>query len=61
MDTINVMNADLTMLGHGYVADARDVLQDMYDLFVHNAPPAKRFSLRKALNEKGQPFWLIGA
>jgi hypothetical protein len=61
IDTINVTNADLTMLGHGYVADARDVLQDMHDLLVHNAPPEKRFGLREMRNEQGKPFWHIGA
>jgi esterase/lipase superfamily enzyme len=61
IDTINVTNADLTMLGHGYVADARDVLQDMHDLIFHNTPPGKRFGLQEMRNEQGQPFWLIGA
>ena len=61
MDTVSVTNADLTMLGHGYVADARGVLQDIHNLFVHGAPPAKRFGLREARNDRGQPFWLIGS
>jgi hypothetical protein len=29
LDTISVTNEDLTLLGHGYVAEARDVLIDM--------------------------------
>jgi esterase/lipase superfamily enzyme len=61
IDTINVTNADLTMLGHGYVADARHVLQDMHDLLVHSAPPQRRFGLREMRNDEGKPFWLIGA
>lgn len=61
IDTINVTNADLTMLGHGYIADARDGLHDMHDLLMHNAPPGKRFGLREMRNEDGKPFWLIGA
>lgn len=60
IDTINVTNADLTALGHGYVASARDVLQDMHDLIVHGAPPGKRFGLRAMATEDGSPYWLIG-
>jgi esterase/lipase superfamily enzyme len=61
IDTINVTNVDLTMLGHGYVADARDVLIDMHALITQGAPPDKRFGLREAKNEEGERYWLIGA
>jgi esterase/lipase superfamily enzyme len=61
IDTINVTNADLTMLGHGYVAEARDVLIDMHALITHGAPPHERFGLREAKNEEGERYWLIGA
>jgi esterase/lipase superfamily enzyme len=61
IDTINVTNVDLTMLGHGYVADARDVLIDMHALITQGAPPDKRFGLRAAQNEEGERYWLIGA
>jgi esterase/lipase superfamily enzyme len=61
IDTINVTNADLTMLGHGYVAEARDVLTDMHALITHGAPPNERFGLREANNEEGERYWLIGA
>jgi esterase/lipase superfamily enzyme len=60
IDTINVTNADLTALGHGYVASARDVLQDMHDLIVHGAPPGKRFGLRAMKTDDGHAYWLIG-
>lgn len=30
--TINVTNVDLTMLGYGYIAEARDALTDMHAL-----------------------------
>jgi esterase/lipase superfamily enzyme len=46
IDTINVTNADLTMLGHGYVAAARAVLVDMHLLITHGAPPDQRFGLQ---------------
>jgi esterase/lipase superfamily enzyme len=61
IDTINVTNADITMLGHGYVAAARDVLHDMHALIRYGTPPDARFGLRAAVNEEGLPFWLIGA
>jgi esterase/lipase superfamily enzyme len=61
IDTINVTNVDLTMLGHGYVAEARDVLIDMHALITRGAPPEERFGLREAKNEEGERYWLIGA
>jgi esterase/lipase superfamily enzyme len=61
IDTINVTNADLTMLGHGYVAEARGVLQDMHDLIRHGAPPGDRFGMREALTPAGEKYWLISA
>jgi esterase/lipase superfamily enzyme len=61
IDTINVTNVDLTMLGHGYVADARDVLIDMHALITRGAPPNERFGLREAKNEQDERYWLIGA
>jgi esterase/lipase superfamily enzyme len=61
IDTINVTNADLTMLGHGYVAGARDVLTDMHALIRHGHPPQDRFGLREAKTESGERYWLIGA
>lgn len=60
IDTINVTNVDLTMFGHGYIGDARDVLQDIHQLIFHNAPPNKRFGLREGTSEEGKRFWIIG-
>jgi esterase/lipase superfamily enzyme len=61
IDTVNVTNADLTTLGHGYVAEARDVLHDMHDLMTHGAAPDRRFGLRPATTGSGERFWIIGA
>jgi esterase/lipase superfamily enzyme len=61
IDTINVTDVDLTMLGHGYVAEARAVLTDMHALITRGAPPDQRFGLRATTNEQGERFWLIGA
>jgi hypothetical protein len=60
IDTINVTNADLTMLGHGYVAEAREVLTDMHNLLEHGDPPRRRFGLKELRTEAGIPYWLIG-
>lgn len=60
IDTINVTNVDVTLLGHGYIAEARDVLRDMHDLLTNRSPPSARFGLRQA--EVGdERYWVIGA
>jgi esterase/lipase superfamily enzyme len=60
IDTINVSNLDLTLLGHGYVAEARDVLQDIYYVLRDNTPPERRFGLRRATTADGRPYWVVG-
>jgi hypothetical protein len=60
IDTINVANVDLTQLGHGYVAEARDVLADIHHLIREDMPPERRFGLR-AMDAPGGRFWTIGA
>jgi esterase/lipase superfamily enzyme len=59
IDTINVTNVDLTTLGHGYVADARGVLEDMHELLVHDTPPDRRFALRQGETDVGERYWII--
>jgi len=61
IDTINVTNSDLTMLGHGYVASARDVLSDMHNLITNDQPPERRFGVRPAQSDAGDRYWVIGA
>ncbi len=61
IDTVNAVNADLTLLGHGYVAEARDVICDMHALIRHGAAPERRFGLRAVATERGERYWLIGA
>jgi esterase/lipase superfamily enzyme len=61
IDTINVSNLDLTMLGHGYVAEARDVLQDMHRLIREGSPPERRFGLRREVTPEGGTYWMVGA
>jgi esterase/lipase superfamily enzyme len=62
IDTINVANVDLTQLGHGYIAEARDVLADIHHLIRQNTPPSDRFGLRAIDTPEGVGrFWSIGA
>ncbi|WP_170113260.1 alpha/beta hydrolase [Ahniella affigens] len=61
IDTVNATNADVSLLGHGYVAEARDVISDIHALIRHGAAPAQRFGLRLATTVDGAPYWLIGA
>lgn len=60
IDTINAVNADVTLLGHGYVAEAREVVGDIHAL-LHNGVAPPRFGLTSAKTDQGQQYWLIGA
>jgi esterase/lipase superfamily enzyme len=60
IDTITVSNLDLTGLAHGYVAEARDVLQDIYRLLREGSPPEKRFGLRREVTSEGGQYWAVG-
>jgi esterase/lipase superfamily enzyme len=61
VDTIEVTDIDLTMLGHGYYAAAEAVLYDMAQL-LHSplVEAAVRTRLRADRSDAG-PFWKIGA
>ena len=61
VDTVEVSNVDLSFLGHGYIAQARTLLQDMHELMQSNTPPEKRFGLVRLLNDVSLPFWRIKA
>jgi esterase/lipase superfamily enzyme len=61
IDTIEVSNIDLSFLGHGYYAAARDLLRDMHDVVLHNSPPDSRWGLDKTSTAGGQNYWRIGA
>jgi esterase/lipase superfamily enzyme len=61
IDTIAVTNIDMTLLGHGYIAGARDVLKDIYDLITQNLSPNSRFGLHPAFTAKGERYWIIRA
>jgi len=60
IDTVEVSNVDLTFLGHGYYAAARDLMHDMHNLIVHGEPPKSRLGLNTAKTPGGQLYWKIG-
>ncbi len=60
IDTIEVTNIDLTLLGHGYFAEAAPVLYDMKDLMEANKDPAKRLRIEEK-DASGRKYWSIGA
>ena len=60
IDTINVSSLDFTLLGHGYVAEARGVLQDMHRLIWEGSPPERKFGLRKETTPTGEIYWIVG-
>jgi esterase/lipase superfamily enzyme len=45
IDTIDVSDIDLTLVGHGYFAEQRDLLKDIHNLLMENTPPDRRFAL----------------
>jgi len=60
IDTINVTGVNLSLLGHGYVANTRPVLADIQRLLREDTHPDDR-GLRQRKNEAGHMYWEIGA
>jgi esterase/lipase superfamily enzyme len=60
IDTIEVTDIDLTMLGHAYYAQAEPVLRDIDALLRHNEPPSRRLQLEPA-GDPAAPYWRIRA
>jgi esterase/lipase superfamily enzyme len=58
VDTIDVSEIDLTLLGHGYFSDARDVIGDMSHLLLHNTAPERRFKLHTVKTES-ETYWVM--
>jgi hypothetical protein len=59
IDTVEVSNVDLTLLGHGYYAEADGVLRDIFDLIHFGAPPDDRARTRPVHDAMGR-YWVIG-
>jgi hypothetical protein len=61
IDTIEVTNIDLTLLGHGYFAEAEAVLYDIASLLSNNAAPGLRPRLQAGeIGEAASAHWIIG-
>jgi len=56
---VNVVNVDLTMLGHGYIAEARAVLSDIYHLFKEGKAPEDRFGIAAITSRQNEAYWEI--
>ena len=57
IDTVKVSKIDVTLLGHGYFADARLVLEDIRDLLIHNTSPEQRTGRLEPSEEGG--YWIM--
>ncbi len=57
-DTVDVTEIDLSTLGHGYVAEARPVLTDMFVAMHFSTPPIKRPGLNGEQSDEGK-YWIL--
>lgn len=58
LDTIVVSDKKLLDFSHGYVANSRNVLKDVFDLLKHNSNPQDRFAIESVTESSGS-FWRI--
>jgi esterase/lipase superfamily enzyme/uncharacterized membrane protein YkvA (DUF1232 family) len=62
IDTIEVTNIDLTLLGHGYYAEAEAVLYDIASLLQNDVGPGQRTRLRASVaSGSTNSYWVISA
>lgn len=57
IETVDVGCLDLDLLGHGYVAEAREVLEDMHRILADGRPAAERFGLEERFDDQGRRYW----
>ena len=60
IDTVEVTSIDVTLLGHGYYAEAEPILYDIRDLINGNLPPHKRARISAQLSGQLR-YWAVGA
>lgn len=56
IDTIDVSAVDTSLIGHGYYADNRTVITDLFELLGLRKPPRERFHLRERQRD-GLTYW----
>jgi esterase/lipase superfamily enzyme len=61
IDTIEVGQLDIGLLGHSYYGEASAVLYDMHSLMRTNLAPDRRAGLDEENTSSGGKFWSIGA
>lgn len=59
-DTVHVGNVDLSLLGHGYLTGARELLYDIHALILKDIEAPKRMGLKEIYDGKSK-FWTISA
>lgn len=59
IDTIQVSNIDLTLLGHSYIAEAEAVLYDMFNLLHGNLSPQQRIRLVPRPSGVNPEYWEV--
>lgn len=59
IDTIEVTTIDVSALGHGYVAEAEQVLWDIRNLLRANEPVERRPWLAPQQTDAGERYWLL--
>ena len=60
IDTVEVSNIDVTLLGHGYYGDAHGVLYDIHELIWTGRAPRERARIDPVAN-MGNPYWTVRA
>lgn len=59
IDTVEFAGIDLYELGHGYFAEARPVLQDIWSIVHSGKGPKDRFGLREMKTKGGDRYWCV--
>ena len=59
IDTVACTDVDVSFMGHGYYAAARDLLQDIHNLITDNNPPDDRFGLKPRRNDDDDEYWVF--
>jgi len=59
IDTVEVSQMDLTLLGHSYYGGAEGVLYDMHELLMYNSPPQRRTRLSQRVTPDRRVYWSV--